>query len=652
MNAAARIFDVVSRSVEPRKPMTVSQWSDRNRILSSKESPRPGQWRTSTNPPLREPMDAMSKGSKVREEVVILPIQFGKTNLELNKIGYTIDHDPAPTGVFLPDDLTREAWTLQKFNPLIDETPAIQRAMTTMATRNTANQRSFKDFAGGQIYIEHGKTATRLSLKSLKYLLVDELDKFAAALQGGEDPLELIRGRVSAFQTNSFIAYVGTPGLKGLSRLEPLYEASDQRLYHIPCPHCGHEQPLEWRGLQWSPDRRSCWYVCRESGCVIEESDKTEMIARGRWVPMKPGAKIRGYRLNCLYYPLGLGPRWLDLVGMWLDAQGDPAKLQVFVQERLAEAWEDPKMRIVRNSVIRERAENYRLREAPMPVCEITAGVDTQDNRLEVQIVGWGENRRSWTLDYAVLPGDPENDDVWTLLTDLINRPIQHACGKMLRVKATAIDMGGHRTEAVKNYVRKNLIFRPMAIFGATSNNAPALGRFKLEDVTFGGRTDKQSVRIFPVGTIAIKDLLYGRLGSDAEPKRVGDAIVPKEHEDRLMHFSEDLEPTYFTGLVSETFDPSKNRYVKRGSVRNEPLDTWVYAFAATQHPELRLHRRSKAEWAAAILALTGQSSAPAPAPTPATQKNPQVQNVPRGAAAKTPPPRGGFGSDDWGGRW
>jgi len=220
------------------------------------------------------------------------------------------------------------------------------------------------------------------------------------------------------------------------------------------------------------------------------------MIAAGRWVPANPDSPIRGYHINCLYYQFGLGPRWIDLVREWLDAQNDPASLKTFVNDRLAETWEDPKMRAVKHNVIADRAEGYRLRYAPRGVLAITVGVDTQDNRLAVHVVGWGRGMTAWTLDYVELAGDPAEEDVWVALTDLLNRPIEREDGVQLRASATAIDAGGHRTEAVKNYVRQRKITRVMCIFGAVPNNAPILSKGKLADVTWKERTDKRGITI------------------------------------------------------------------------------------------------------------------------------------------------------------
>ena len=594
--SADRGYAAAARAVAPRKAMTVSQWADKERRLSSKGSAEAGPWRTERNPPLREPMDCMSARSGVREVALMFPVQFGKTEVAINALGYCMDHDPGPVMVCLPGEVSMNKWVTQKLNPAIDESPAMKRSLTSVASRDATNTRTFKDFAGGQLYIEHAGSPSRLKSTTVRTLLVDEVDEFANNLTGGDDPVEMLNGRTSAFPSTYKRLYISTPQIRGLSRIEQMWDKSDQRRYHVPCPHCGHMQHLQWAGLHWTPDASQCWYVCQECGAMIDEHHKQTMIAAGQWVPSNPGAKMCGYHINCLYYQFGLGPRWLDLVEMWREAQNDPARLKTFTNDRLAEPWEDAAMRSVRHNAIADRAEPYKLRTAPQGVLAITAGVDTQDNRLAVHIVGWGEGLAFWTLDYIELPGDPANEAVWTALTELLNTPIQHASGALMVVEAYAHDMGGHRTEAVKHYVRQRRVRRPMAIFGATSNNAPILSKGKPSDVTWRDRTDKRGVMTYQVGTVAAKHWLYGRLSTDAE----------KAPELRLTHFSDQLEPTFFTGLVSETYNPAKNRFEPRRGARNEPLDTWVYAYAAAHHPELRLHRRTRADWERAAARLGG----------------------------------------------
>jgi phage terminase large subunit GpA-like protein len=597
-DALADIAEEAKRNTAPRKPLTVSQWADAERRLSSKGSAEPGPWRTTRNPPLQEPMNCLSARSPIREVVLMFPIQFGKTEVAINTLGYTMAHNPGPVMVCLPGEVAMNKWIAQKLQPMLDETPAVRQVLTTVATRDGANRRDFKDFIGGQLYIEHAGSPQRLKSTSVRTLIVDELDEFAANLSGGDDPLELLEGRTSAFPNHYKRLYISTPGIRGLSRIESKWQQSDQRRYHVPCPHCGHEQPLEWAGLQWTKDGRETWYVCGDCGATIDETEKPAMIAAGRWVPENSESKIRGYHINCLYYPLGLGPRWAELAERWRKVQADPARLKTFINDRLAEPWEDPAMRAVRHNVIAERAEPYPLRTAPAGVLMVTAGVDTQDNRLVVHIVGWGRRLAAWTLDYVELMGDPAGEDVWTALTDVLGRPLQHASGAQLLIQATAIDAGGHRTEDVYHFCRQQRIRRPTPIFGAKANTAPVLSRGRHQDVTYRGKTDRRSLLVRHVGTVAVKHHLYGRLSADADLER----------EQRLVRFSDQLPPDYFAGLVSETYNPSRNRFEKKGGARNEPLDTWVYAYAATHHPELRLHRYTQADWDAVERRLFDQT--------------------------------------------
>lgn len=583
---AARIARVIAKAIAPRKRLIVSEWADEHRILSGKGSAEPGRWRTSRNPPLQEPMDAMSARSGVHEVVLRWPVQFGKTEIALNVVGYYMDHAPCPIMVALPGDASREKWVSQKFAPMLETCEAIQRVLRSTASRDSANQRYFKDFSGGLIYIEHAGSPQRLKSNSVRLLVVDELDEFAANTIAGDDPVQMLDERTSAFPATYKRLYISSPSIKGVSRIDKKWDESDQRRFHVPCPHCGELQALEWSGLQWTPDGKQCWYACSVNGCMIEEHHKTQMIRWGRWIAENPDSAIRGYTINCLYYQIGLGPRWIDLVHEWRKAQGDPAKLKTFVNSRLAESWEDPAMRQVKHNIIRDRAEPYRLRQAPAQVLAVTAGCDTQDDRIPVHIIGWGRGMTCWTLDYVELPGDPADDAVWLSVVDLLNRPIEHALGGTLRVEAAAFDIAGHRTEAVKAFVRRNMVRRPMAIFGAVQNNAPILGKPKLVDINWRGQLDKRGVHIWQVGTVNAKHHLYSLLGTDAE----------KPVDLRKVHFSDDLAPEFFQGITSEVYDPKKNRFDKRYT-RNEPLDTWVYAYAAAHHSELRLHRLSKADW-------------------------------------------------------
>lgn len=645
--AAARIAAAISRAVAPRKPMRVSEWAAANRILSEKSSSEPGEWRNSRNPLLVEPMDCFSARSPVREVVCRFPVQFGKSELECNVAGYTMCEVGGPIMVCLPGQVSLDKWIDQKLNPLIEETPAVRRTLASTASRDAANRRTFKEFEGGQLYLEHAGNPVRLKSTSVRTMIVDEFSSFVSACRTGDDPEQLLDGRNTAFPSTYKRLKVGTPEIKGICRIDALYARSDQRRWYVPCPDCGHKQPLEWSGLQWTPDASHCWYACRECGVVIEEHQKDALIDAGEWIAENPGSPIRGYAANALYHKMGRGPRWLDLVREWIAAQNDPAKLKTFINDRLAEAWEDPAMRAVKHNLIVDRVEPLPLRPAPHWVLAVTLGADTQDNRLAVHVLGWGRGLTCWPLDYIELPGDPAEDDVWAAFTDLYNRPIEHASGGLLRIEAGCIDAAGHRTEAVKAYVRRKLVRRLLPIFGAKPNNAPVLSKGTMVDVNWRGQMDKRGIKVHHVGTVGIKHLLYSRLSADAD----------KPAESRLVRFSDQLEPAYFGGLVSETYNPAKNRFEKRrGGPRNEPLDTWVYGYAATHHPELRLHRATKADWdarEARLLATAGQR----PGPDSRETQAPAAPAKARSDSRETPQPprRSGWGGSrgnkrGWGG--
>lgn len=585
-DAALIINAARARAYAPRKKQTVSEFSDQNIQLSAANNNEAGRWRTSRNPPLQEPMDCLSIRSPIQDVVMMFPVQFGKTAVLLNWLSYIIVNGYGNLLIVFPTEKLLDIFSDDKLDPLIECNPTVAGAFKTLSSRNSRNTKEFKSFIGGSLRLGHAATPSNLKMISTRFIAVDELTAVANQL-GLDDPMQMLDDRCSSYPSTYKKLYISSPGIKGICRTDEAYQESDQRKYHMPCPHCGDMITFEWSGLHWDKGGDRVRYVCPECACEIEEYQKTDMIKAGRWIPQNPESKVRGYTINCLYYQIGLGPSWKSLVKMFLKCVNDPAKLKTFINSRLAEAWEDPSMRSVKLNVIADRAEPYRLRLAPLGVCQVTAGVDTQDDRLEVQIVGWGKGMAAWVLDYVVLWGDPADDAVWVALTDLLNRPIEHVNGHALPIQATAIDAGGHRTEAVKSYVRSRMIRRPMVIFGAVPNNAPVLSRPKAQDVNWRGQYNKRGVMIQHVGTVAVKNVLFGRMGTDGD----------KPKESRLLHFSDELPKEYFNGLVSETFNPAKNRFEKKRGARNEPLDTLVYAYAAAHHHELRLHLHTAAKW-------------------------------------------------------
>lgn len=319
-------------------------------------------------------------------------------------------------------------------------------------------------------------------------------------------------------------------------------------------------------------------------------ADKKKMFQSGLWSEPKVESKTESFLLSAMYQPYGW-LSWSDLYDEWQSAQelydkGLENQMIVFHNTRLARSWER-KNEVAVFDEVRSRAEGYKLRVAPDGVLLITAGVDTQDNRLAVQLVGYGKGLRAWVLDYIEIMGDPAEDQVWDDLTSLINTRMLHDSGRELPVVATAIDIGGHRGEAVKNFVRSKRINNPIAVFGAAKYNARPLSKGSLQDVTWKGQHDKKGITLHSVGTIEIKHVIYSRLKNDAH----------KDINDRMLHFSDQLDDFYFAGLLSETWDRQKRKYIPKPGIRNEPLDTLVYSYAALHHQRVRADRYTDKDW-------------------------------------------------------
>lgn len=594
----------LAQAIKPKLPLTVTQWADAHRELSAKGSSERGRWKTARTPFLAEIMDCLSDRSPVKRVTVMKATQQGATEVALNWIGYTITHTPGPMLVVVPTLDVLNRWVMQRLDPMLRETPLIAEMFDAFRSRAAANSKDIKDFPGGMLVLSGANSPASLSSMPMQYVICDEVDRFPWEVGEEGDPLGLIDQRTATFPTRK-VLLISTPTMKDASRIEEEYLKSDQRRYFVPCPHCGARQHLKWDNLQWDKPFRQVWYVCESSGCLIEEHSKPAMLAAGAWVPQRLDADPtrRGYHINGLYAPIGLGYSWHELVARWLDAQGDPAKLKRFVNTSIGETWED-RSRDIKPHTLAARVEPPELRMIPPGCLLLTAGIDTQDDRLAVQIVGWGRGLRCWVIDYLEIPGDPHQDSLWMRLSEILHTPFANAYGRDLRIRSAAIDTGGHHTHAVYNYVRSATRgdggYSPhgltvMAIKGAGTPSKPALGgRPTHLDITFRGRVIRNGVQLWTVGVDTAKHNLFGRLSGDSE-------LPP---EDRSMRFPSGLDEEYFRMLTAEVFNPERNRWEIRRGRRNEALDTWVYAFAATHHPSLRAHAWRTKDWQKLALQL------------------------------------------------
>lgn len=561
------------------------------------------------------------------------------TEAGVNWIGYIMAHAKGPTAIVMPTEKALSDWMSQKFDPMAAGTPAVRDVLASRSNRAGDNSAARKRFTGGIFYAKTAGSTTELKSTSLRYAIADEVDEYDwTTLQG--NPLALLEVRQKTFHDRKLFV-VSSPTVKDASRIEEQFELGDQRRFMLPCPHCGHRQHLVWGNVRWSVLNHHvtrAWYVCQDCGAEIDEHQKPAMLAAGKWQPHNPDALWRSYHINALYAPLGIGETWSELATQWLLAQNDLTKLVAFINTVLGETWADRSRDIKVNDLL-ARVEPYSQRTVPPGCLVMTAGVDVQDDRLEIQITGWGSGNRSWELDYHVLHGSPTSDALWMALAQYINGAVfENAYGKQLRIEATAIDTGGHHTHMVYAFVRSGAVRRPLACKGASTPGKVILGKPSKQDVNLRGQTVKKGVHLYLVGTDTAKALLYGRLHDDAD----------QPPELRKVHFSHDLESSYFDQLVSETYNPRKQRWELKKGKRNEALDTWVLSLAASHHPELHVHKWTKLDWQRRAAMLEPEAVPAAVSPEPESTAAPPP---PTAKPARAPAPArtgNGFASGDW----
>jgi phage terminase large subunit GpA-like protein len=594
-NLDAIFYDAAAEAFAPPTDETASVWAERNVVLPPGASVRYGPWHNDRNPMLKEPLDCFSLRSGVQVLVLKMPVQSAKTTVMVVGQSFRMVERPCAQMYLTATEGLLDVLIDQKISP-IHKSPHIQAVFATTNSRTSSNRREYKETkADGKLFIEHLANINHVTSRTISELYVDEVSKIMRTLKGGENAFSEMKGRLTTSDGDSFECYVSSPDIKGYCNISKLYNLGDRRQYHVPCPHCGTKQTLKWKNFHYD-EHKHPWYVCEDCAAVIEEKHKADMIQHGEWIPEDPARTAEGYRSywsNALYAPIGLGLRWKTIAKRWKDAQGDVSELKSFVNNILAEEWEDPRLEKLRLHELSDRAEAYPLRVAPSPVRGLILSVDTQDDRLEYSLIGWEPGLKAWVLDYDVIRGDPMENAVWITLTDYANTPVGHEDGHHLPISAVIVDAGGHRTQAVYNFVRGRHVTRPIAIFGAKPVTAEVLGKEKRVDVRWNGQTDPQGVATRQVGTIRCKDWLTGALKNSAE--------CPPE--DRRVHFSEQLPPAYFAGLVTEFYRPETGRYEKKkgedkdGNYRNEPLDLFVYNYAATHHEGLMWHKQGMERW-------------------------------------------------------
>lgn len=554
----------VIKSWRPPKRMSLSQWSDEHAYLSAESAAQEGRWRTL--PYQRAIMDAMTDPT-VEQIVVMKSARVGYTKMLNNLIGYHIHQDPCAIMVVQPTIEDAEGYSKEEIAPMIRDTPVLRNLVADAKSRDGNNTILGKSFAGGTLSLVGANSPRGFRRVSRRIVLFDEIDGYPPSAGAEGDQIKLGIRR-SEYFWNRKIVMGSTPTVHNVSRVEREFEKTDQRKYFVPCPHCGEYQTLKWSGLKWPKGRPDqAYYECEHCHEHIEHHQKYDMIEKGEFRPTTESSKpgLIGFHIWA-GYSYSPNASWGQLATEFVEAKGNPESLKTFVNTVLGETWREQGDRANDNELMQRAAEEtYTTDPLPEEVLVITVGADVQPDRIELEVVGWGLGDESWSLDYQVLWGDPNEQLVWQQLDNYIAQTWIHPTGVILKPARIFVDSGGANTQAVYNYVRDRAGLGVYAIKGMHGDGRPAVGTPTKSNIG--------KIPLFPLGTFVLKDTVFGRL-------RIS------EPGPGYCHFKPTYGASFFKGMTAEEVRVKHSKgfpvreWVKVFD-RNEPFDCRVYATAA-----------------------------------------------------------------------
>lgn len=569
LNYESFIVHAFALGFKPDPDLSVSQWADKNRFLSSVASSEPGRWQTARTPYLAEIMDCLSPHSRCEKVVMMKGAQIGGTECGNNWMGYCICNAPGPMLIVNPTTEMAKRNSKMRIDPAIESCPALKERICSPRAKDSGNTILLKEFPGGILILTGANSPSGLRSMPIRYLFLDEVDGFPDEAGTEGDPVDLAVQRTATF-SNRKIFMVSTPTIKDASRIEQAFMEGNQRYYHVPCPECGHMQPLRWANLKFDPKNltEAC-YECEKCKAHWHDWQKDQILTKGKWIATHPEhTNVASFHLSSLYSPHGW-TSWTEIAREFLLAKDDPSRLQVWTNTKLAETWQDMAGEQVDPTELMTRRERWGL-DLPAGVVLLTCGVDVQDNRLELEIVGWGRGEESWSIDYRVLYGDPSTPELWAQLDEILSRTYPHSKDVPdLHISATCIDSGGHYTDYVINYCYDRRLHGVWAIKGAGGAGKPIWP-------ATASKSFKTQKPVYVIGVNDAKDILMRRL-------HLTDSSGPG-----IWHFPHDREIEWFEQVTNEIARKklSQGRLIRewrprKDGVRTEGLDCRVYAYAA-----------------------------------------------------------------------
>lgn len=514
---------------------------------------------------MREVMDCISD-RKVERVVFQGSSQIAKTEVLLNIMGYLMHLDPCPMLFIEPGLDMAAAISKDRVAPMLRATPVLQGLVGKARSRDAQNAVFHKAFPGGHVTFIGAESPAGLASRPIRVVLADEVDRWPASAGAEGDPLSLAIKRTTTFARRKIII-TSTPTIKGASRIEDWYSISDQRKWWTPCPRCKKRFVLAWEHVRFE-DRvpESAHIECPACKGRIEDDERAAMVAAGEWRAEASFAGIAGFHAWEAFAPWR---RLSEIVSDFLKARMSIETRQTWTNTCLGRTWETPG-ESVEPSYLMLRREDYEG-EMPAGVKVLTAGIDTQDDRLEVQVLGWGDGEEAWVIDRVSIPGDPAREEVWKELDELLGFDFPQAGQKPQRIQLALVDAAGHRTQGVYRAVIQRGQRRLIAAFGRDGGES---GLLVSPPKAIRPRDGAGNVLRRIVDVSQAKALVFSRLRV-AEPGR------------EYVHFPSTVDETYFDELTAEKLETRRNKYGVPTKAwvqtreRNESLDTFVLALAA-----------------------------------------------------------------------
>lgn len=554
------------RALIPPPRLSLADWIESELRLPSTVSALPGPVRLW--PYQRGIADAICDPSITRISIV-KPVRVGFTTLLSGTLASYVANEPSPILVLLPTQDDCRNYVTSDIEPIFDASPALQGLLSDEQREKGRNTLLSRRFPGGSLKVVAAKSPRNLRAHNVRILLMDEVDAMEVTAEG--NPLALAEQRTLSFANRKIIAG-STPTLEDTSNILRSYRASDRRVFEIPCPECGTFTEIKWSHIEWQPDRpETAAFRCPHCETLIDERHKPQMVEKGLWRATAPEVEGHaGFRLNALVSGLK-NASWGNLAAEFLQAKRNgPDELQVFVNTILAEGWREAADEIDEGA-LKARAERFGLEAIPAEVLFITAGVDVQDDRLEITLLGWSRDE-CFVLAHEVIWGPSLEDSTWRELDDLLRSTWPHPNGGTLRIDAALIDSGdGGATDIVYRFCHPRYARRVVAGKGVAGNR-PALQMSK-----------SKGTKLFLVGVDEVKSKLLQRLSRG-----------------RSIRFSDSLTDEWFDQLASERrvirYERGRpvRQFVRITGRRAEALDCVVYAIAARELVTANADRREE----------------------------------------------------------